>query len=117
MRKRRSALLVILLVTVAASGTALTQSFNTAGRAVYGAGNNSCAQWTDARDHDTWATAGQWVLGFVSATAMYSRVSPAKTDARSIANWIDKYCLAHSGSDLSDGARELVELLLSGTAP
>ena len=117
MIRQRFALVVIILAVAAGSRAGLTQAGREAGRAVYGAGNNTCIQWTDARDRDTWMNAGQWVLGFVSASALYSKAAPVKTDARSIASWMDEYCLAHTGSDVSDAARELVELLISGKQP
>lgn len=111
--------LVVIMSAVAVAGTraGFSQAGGESGRNIYGAGNNSCAQWTDARDRDAWMGAGQWLLGFVSASVMYSKAPPAKTDARTIASWVDKYCLSHSGSDLSDTARELVELLISGKQP
>lgn len=111
-------LVIVMLAAIAAgTGQGFSQAGGEAGRTIYGAGNNSCAQWTAARDRDTWMGAGQWLLGFVSASAMYSKTPPAKAEARAMASWVDQFCLSHSGSDLSDAARELVELLISGKQP
>ncbi len=117
MIRLRFALVVIMLAVVLAGTPVGSGQAGGEGRTIYGAGTNTCAQWTDARDKDTWLSAGQWLLGFVSASAMYSKTPPSRTDARAIANWVDTYCLSHSGSDLSDAARELVELLISGKQP
>lgn len=62
-------------------------------------------------------TAGQWVLGFVSASAVCSKAPPSKTDARAITAWVDKYCMDDTGKEVADAARELVELLISGRQP
>lgn len=115
MLKRRFALGLAALVVVAASVTVFAQTRVDGDRTTYGAGTNSCGQWSEAREHDAWITSGQWILGFVSAANQYSKVAPTKTDARSLANWVDSYCAAHQTSDLADAARELVEGLVTGT--
>ena len=63
------------------------------------------------------ATAGQWVLGFVSAANQYSTVPPAKAEAREMARWVDDYCREHAESDVAEAAKGLVELLLAGRQP
>jgi hypothetical protein len=82
-------------------------------RTIYGAGTNTCAQWTQARDAgENWFTAGQWILGFVSAANQYAKVPPARSDARWMARWVDDYCREHADHDVADAAHELVEALL-----
>jgi hypothetical protein len=110
---QRFALVVVALISVVTSVAAFTQAGSDADRTIYGAGTNSCSHWTDAREGETWITSGQWILGFVSAANQFSKVPPAKTDARSLASWIDDYCYEHPMSDLAEAARELVEWLIS----
>jgi hypothetical protein len=117
MFKQRFAFAVMALVTVVTSVAAFTQAGRDDGRTIYGAGTNSCSLWSDARERETWFTSGQWILGFVSAANQYSKVAPAKTDARSLASWVDDYCRERPMSDLADAARELVERLVNGTYP
>lgn len=117
MMKQRFAFSVVVLVTWVSSVLAITQAGGDADRTIYGAGTNSCGLWTDAREDDTWFTSGQWILGFISAANQYSKVAPAKTDARSLASWVDDYCREHPASDLAGAARELVERLVAGTYP
>jgi hypothetical protein len=80
---------------------------------IYGAGTNTCVSWTESRTNQSWYTAGQWVLGFVSAVNHYAPAAPVKTDARAMADWIDKYCLQHPDDDVADAAAELVDFLLA----
>ena len=117
MLKPRFAFAVLALVTVARSVAVFTQVGRDDERTIYGAGTNSCGHWADARERDTWLTSGQWILGFVSAANQYSKVAPAKADARSLASWVDDYCREHPTSALADAAGELVDRLVAGTYP
>jgi hypothetical protein len=117
MVKQRFAFAVLALVSMVSSIAALAQGGREADRTIYGAGTNSCSSWTEAREGDMWFTSGQWILGFVSAANQYSKVPPVKTDARSLASWVDDYCRENPMSDLADAARELVDRLVAGTAP
>ena len=119
MNHYRVGLSVIALAVTSATVT-FTQTGNAAreaGRTIYGAGTNSCEQWTDARQRDTWFTAGQWILGFVSAANQYSRIAPVKATARDMARWVDDYCSTNSTSDVAAAAEALVELLVNGRQP
>ncbi len=90
-------------------------SSNQSDRTIYGAGTNSCAHWTETRKGNDWFTAGQWVLGFVSAANQYSRTPPAASNARTIAEWVDNYCQKHPADDLSDASQALVTFLLTSS--
>jgi hypothetical protein len=100
---------VALLVTI---GGALRAFSNQDDRRIYGAGTNSCAEWTESRKGDGWITAGQWMLGYVSAANQFSKAAPALSDARSMARWLDDYCVESPEHDLSDATRALVDFLL-----
>ena len=113
----RLACLMTLFLPVAGFVPSVTQLRPEADRTMYGAGTNSCTQWTEARRGDSWFTAGQWVLGFVSAANQYSTVPPAKAEARDMARWVDDYCREHAESDVADAGKGLVELLLAGQQP
>ena len=52
MLKRRLALGLAALVVVAASVTVFAQTRVDGDRTTYGAGTNSCGQWSEAREHD-----------------------------------------------------------------
>jgi hypothetical protein len=104
------------LVAIGAAATVFVGSLAASmqdDRRIYGAGTNSCGQWTEARKGDDWFTAGQWVLGFVSAANQYSKTPPGKSDSRSMASWVDDYCYTNPDHDLSDAAQGLVAFLLS----
>jgi hypothetical protein len=106
----RQVVLVMVAVAVLAESVALVGQDD---RTIYGAGTNSCAQWTKTRDGgEGWFTAGQWILGFVSAANQYAKVPPARSDARWMARWVDDYCRDHADQDLAEAAHELVEALL-----
>ena len=111
--RHRVALIIGTAVVVAAA----VGLFGQDDRTIYGAGTNSCDHWTSARAGDAWLTSGQWILGFVSAANRYSKAPPTRSDARSMARWIDEYCRDHPTSDIADATQELVELLVSGRTP
>jgi hypothetical protein len=83
-----------------------------AGGTIYGAGTNTCASWTESRKGDTWFTAGQWVLGYVSAVNQYAHTLPARTDSRTMANWVDDYCRENPDDDVAQAANALVDHLM-----
>lgn len=106
----RQFVLAIVAAAVLAGSVALLGQDD---RTIYGAGTNTCAQWSQARDGgDGWFTAGQWILGFVSAANQYARIPPARSDARWMARWVDDYCREHADHDVAEAAHELVEALL-----
>ncbi|MQA30021.1 MAG: hypothetical protein GEU82_09310 [Luteitalea sp.] len=117
MSNGRFAACVVSLLAAAGSVVAVAQTGREANRTIYGAGTNSCSVWTEARQDERWFTSGQWILGFVSAANQYSKVPPTKTDARTVASWVDDYCYQHATSDLADAARELVDHMVAGTYP
>lgn len=115
MKHGLTSLLVITAIAAGSVGLSSQDDRTLTGqddRTIYGAGTNSCAQWMEARKTQAWFTAGQWVLGFVSAANYYSKTPPARSDARSMAKWVDDYCRDRSESDLAEAAQELTEALL-----
>lgn len=112
--KHGSTSLLVTMLAIAAGSIGLSGQSD---RTIYGAGTNSCAQWTESRKSRAWFTSGQWVLGFVSAANTYSKTPPAKSDAQSMARWVDDYCRDHEASDLAEAAQQLTEALLTAKLP
>ena len=110
----QAAAALVTVAILAGSGTLFSQD----DRTIYGAGANSCAQWTKERaEGAAWLVPAQWLLGYVSAINRYSRTPPARIEARDMALRIDAYCEVRPDDDVSDAAEELVEYLLSGSSP
>lgn len=70
---------------------------------VYGAGNNSCREWTEGR-----AKTGSdlrefaWVQGFVTAAGITQQLK--KTDKPGIIAYIDRFCQVFPDDDISTAA-------------
>jgi hypothetical protein len=112
--KHEITMLLVAGLAIAAGSSGVSTQDN---RTIYGAGTNTCSQWTESRTGEGWFTAGQWVLGFVSAANRYSKTPPTKSDARSMARWVDDYCRDHADRDVADAAEALVEALMTAKLP
>lgn len=87
-----------------------------------GDGGITCAKWTSYRKtanaDDITAypalSAGNWVLGYLSAYDRYVDPSGnvgADVDNDSVAAWVDTYCSAHPLDNLATAAEHLIEAL------
>jgi hypothetical protein len=79
---------------------------------VYGWGTQSCGAWIAAAATDPVARleATEWILGWVSATGLYS--APLKeSDVVAMNTWVDGYCQAHPLDDVQDAAAYLTGAL------
>ncbi len=81
---------------------------------VIGEGYTSCGAWTKSSRQDGvlhWQRV-QWIFGFVTAAAYYTRSDFAKnTDNDGLLGWIDNYCRDNPLDDISDATVALVKAL------
>ena len=83
-----------------------------------GAGNVTCKEWSALRASTEYFSAGNWVLGFLSATAWSSGqdiLNTSKTDG--LFNAIDGFCIKFPKQNIADAAVELANHLLDKNAP
>ncbi|MCK5359446.1 MAG: hypothetical protein KAJ95_02405 [Gammaproteobacteria bacterium] len=83
-----------------------------------GAGKVSCKEWQSQRATTEYFSAGNWILGFLSATAWSTGediLTASKADA--LFNAIDGYCEKHPKQSIADAAMELVDHLRDKTSP
>ena len=80
-----------LALLVAQPGHAATATHTT-----YGAGSETCGDWTQARKASDWTTVNRmssWVAGYLSATG---RLVPMRdTDGGAINSYLDGFCQSH----------------------
>ncbi len=72
---------------------------------VFGAGLNSCNQWTEDRKTNDWSGPVQWLLGYLSSTDISYYTKDGNNDA--FTAWIDNYCRAHPFQNLQNAADTL----------
>jgi hypothetical protein len=86
--------------------------FAAAGQSVTltGLGTGPCGTWTAVRHDRKAADAEQWVVGFLSGAAVFSKdLAPLNgVDADAVWAWIDRYCRAHPLDALSEAGKSFV---------
>jgi len=83
-----------------------------------GAGDVTCKEWTALRASTEYFSAGNWILGFLSATAWNSGediLTASKADG--LFNTVDGYCSKYPKQTIADAAVELANHLLDKTSP
>ena len=107
-------LLSLLLLSLSLS----VSSTSVASVKMMGAGNVTCKEWTALRASSEYFSAGNWILGFLSATALNSGediLTASKADG--LFNTVDGYCSKYPKQTISDAAVELANHLLDKTSP
>jgi hypothetical protein len=98
---RPVALILCAALTAAAAAPA-------GARTIMGAGALPCRRWVDDRKADSYFTAAQWVLGYLSrADRDYPGGTLHATDSTAVVTWLDQYCAAHPDDDLETAAFRL----------
>ncbi|WP_152539352.1 hypothetical protein [Methylomicrobium lacus] len=84
---------------------------------IKGAGGSTCGAWLQYRKSNDYASELNWIQGFISSynQFVYSGPNPngifGSADYRSIAVWMDNYCMTHPLESVYRGTLELVEEL------
>jgi hypothetical protein len=85
----------------------------------FGAGESSCGTWTATRkaDNTTAQVMESWVLGFVTASELWSPQDLKDTDSAGLAGQIDLYCAAHPLDKVLDASMDLVKKISPTAKP
>ncbi len=79
-----------------------------------GAGNVSCKEWAQLRTSTEYFSAGNWLLGFLSATAWNSGKDILSTKkAETLFNAVDEFCSKEPDQSIADAAVGLSDQMLN----
>jgi hypothetical protein len=97
---------VLGIVVLLLSGDAHGQSLQ-----LLGAGSNaSCERWLSDRVSNNYFAMGNWALGFLSGSAVYSNdLNPLQgVDSDAIFYWLDNYCQARPTDRFVDALKAFI---------
>lgn len=80
---------------------------------VYGAGNQSCGKWVEARragDFFNYAPLVDWTQGFITAASM-AGLRLKQANGADVRGFLDEYCERNTGEKINDAAYHLTMAL------
>ena len=115
---RRSVGAVLVLAMLVGQGVAAPAAMahkQEGGKTIlYGAGAQTCGQWTQDRSKDGFARQLEiaWIEGFVSGAEGVSSSRFSKSDAGGMTGYVDNYCSLHPLDKIAGAAIELTAELV-----